>query len=461
MFNFIRRYIKRNYGIDKEYFRFIDDMFGFIPNNIELYKVALIHKSASQSIGGHHINNERLEYLGDAVIESITSDYLFIAYPDRDEGFLTQMRSKLVSRQSLNEMAVFIGLDKYLICKSGATLQQKHIYGDAFEAMMGAIYLDKGYEFTNRLLINGIFERFLCLDDLCCSESDFKSRLIEWCQKNRHSLEFKTSKGSDKRSSAPIFYTTIFIDGIEMGHGVGDSKKSSEQNASCSITREMSDEECAKLLDKVDRMLTRVEKDKAPKVEQRPQKSDSEPESDENSTPEQKQVEPHKHRHGKKRKAENVSEQQTPTEEQPATVETTVVEEPQHTAKRRRGKRQNPEESAAAESAEAVVEQPQKKTTEEEPVKKERPRRKKAEPKKEQTAAESEQPAVQSAESSESAEQPAKRTRSRAKRAKTEDVQPATETTSEEQPAKKRRPRRKKSETTAAAEEQTVTESQE
>ena len=111
MLDFILRPIKRNFGRDKAYYKMIDDMFGFIPNNIELYKLALIHKSASVVIDNQSINNERLEFLGDAVIESVTSDYLFIEYPEHDEGRLTQLRSKIVSRQSLNSVAKKLGLD--------------------------------------------------------------------------------------------------------------------------------------------------------------------------------------------------------------------------------------------------------------------------------------------------------------------------------------------------------------
>lgn len=184
MFDFILRPLRRNFGRDKAYYRIIDDMFGFIPNNIELYKLALIHKSASLVLeDGRAINNERLEFLGDAVIEAVTSDYLFIEYPDRDEGFLTQLRSKIVSRQSLNVLAVNIGLDRHVISNGSTSVTQKHIYGDAFEAMIGAVYLDQGYEFVNRLLINRIYFRHLSLDELTESETDFKSRLIEWCQK--------------------------------------------------------------------------------------------------------------------------------------------------------------------------------------------------------------------------------------------------------------------------------------
>ena len=153
MFDFLLRPFRRNYGEDKMFYRAIDDMFGFIPHNIELYKLALIHKSASITLNnGQHINNERLEFLGDAVIETVTSDYLFIEHPDKNEGFLTQMRSKIVSRQSLNAVAKRIGLDAHVITNSTNNSSQKHIYGDAFEAMMGAIYLDQGYNFVNRLL---------------------------------------------------------------------------------------------------------------------------------------------------------------------------------------------------------------------------------------------------------------------------------------------------------------------
>jgi ribonuclease-3 len=254
MFDFLIRPFRRNFGIDKEYYRFVDDMFGFIPHNIELYKLALIHKSASQSIGGHHINNERLEFLGDAVIESVTSDYLYIEFPDQNEGFMTQLRAKIVSRQSLNDIARKIGLDKYVVYNSSGNFTQKHIHGDAFEAMMGAIYLDQGYEFVNRLLINNIFYKHLSIEALTESETDFKSRLIEWCQKNRHTVVFRTRSDAHAPHTAPSFYSTVLIDGIEVGHGSGDSKKVAEQNAASSLSHEISDEECAELLDKLDRI---------------------------------------------------------------------------------------------------------------------------------------------------------------------------------------------------------------
>ncbi|MBQ8493727.1 MAG: ribonuclease III [Alistipes sp.] len=234
-------------------------MFGFIPNNIELYKLALIHKSASVELDdGRHINNERLEFLGDAVIESVTSDYIFIEFPDRDEGFMTQLRSKMVSRQSLNRIASVIGLDKHVISHAQGHHGQKHIYGDAFEAMMGAIYLDQGYDFVNRLLINDIFGRYMSLDEVLQSETDFKSRLIEWCQKNHYTVEFRTDNGHGAHASPQVFHSTVYVDGIAVGHGMGDSKKEAEQHAAFSVsqisTTTLGDEASAQLLDRIDRL---------------------------------------------------------------------------------------------------------------------------------------------------------------------------------------------------------------
>lgn len=230
-------------------------MFGFIPHNIELYKLALIHKSASLILeDGRPINNERLEFLGDAVIESVTSDYVFIEFPEQDEGFMTQLRSRIVSRQSLNALAVKLGLDKQVIAGAGAGLAQKHIFGDAFEAMMGAIYLDQGYEFVNRLLINNIFFRYLNIDELTRIDPDYKSRLIEWCQKGRHRIEFHSSRDEKSSPSHPSFSATVEIDGMKVGYGSGESKKEAEQQAAYSVAHAMNDEQCASLLDHYDRL---------------------------------------------------------------------------------------------------------------------------------------------------------------------------------------------------------------
>ena len=255
MLDFILRPLRRNFGRDKAYYRIIDAMFGFVPHNIELYKLALIHKSASLILeDGRPINNERLEFLGDAVIESVTSDYVFIEFPEQDEGFMTQLRSRIVSRQSLNAVAHRIGLDRHVISTTNGSLTQKHIFGDAFEAMMGAVYLDQGYEFVNRLLINNIYRRFLNVDELTLSETDYKSRLIEWCQKHHRQVLFRTEHDKGYAPNHPVFFATVLVDGIEVGHGSGDSKKEAEQQAAFSVAEYMSDEQCASLLDRVDRL---------------------------------------------------------------------------------------------------------------------------------------------------------------------------------------------------------------
>ncbi len=255
MLDFILRPLRRNFGRDKAYYRIIDAMFGFVPHNIELYKLALIHKSASLILeDGRPINNERLEFLGDAVIESVTSDYVFIEFPEQDEGFMTQLRSRIVSRQSLNALAVKLGLDKQVIAGAGAGLAQKHIFGDAFEAMMGAVYLDQGYEFVNRLLINNIFFRYLNIDELTRIDPDYKSRLIEWCQKGRHRIEFHSSRDEKSSPSHPSFSATVEIDGMKVGYGSGESKKEAEQQAAYSVAHAMNNEQCASLLDHYDRI---------------------------------------------------------------------------------------------------------------------------------------------------------------------------------------------------------------
>lgn len=281
MIDFILRPIRRRFGKDRKFYAAIDDMFGFIPHNIELYKLALIHKSASVTLDdGRQINNERLEFLGDAVIESVTSDYLFIEFPDQNEGFLTQLRSKMVSRQSLNEVAKRLKLDTHVIAHSSASFSQKHIYGDAFEAMMGAIYLDQGYDFVNRLLINRIFGDYLRTGALLEEETDFKSRLIEWCQKNHHTIRFITSHDRSYSSSHPVFICKVLIDDIEAGYGSGDSKKEAEQHAAFSVSQGFREEDCAKLFDRLDA----IERGLTPQRPQRRKDDQDDPDEDTRNT---------------------------------------------------------------------------------------------------------------------------------------------------------------------------------
>lgn len=232
MLTFLLRPLKLRFSKDKEYYKILNQIFGIFPNNIELYKLALIHRSASLFLhDGTPINNERLEFLGDAIIESVVSDYLFIEFPDENEGFLTQLRSRIVSRTSLNQLAIYIGLDRHIIAQSGGNYSQKHLYGDALEAMMGAAYLDKGYDFVNRLLINNILRKHVDLNGLTRTESDFKSRLIEWGQRNKNTLHFSTEHSEKYTMQMPHFKSSVSMNDTVLGVGEGSSKKEAEQSA--------------------------------------------------------------------------------------------------------------------------------------------------------------------------------------------------------------------------------------
>lgn len=202
------------------------------PNNADLYKLALIHKSSSvYTSDGVQMNNERLEFLGDAIIESAVSDYLYIEYPDKSEGFLTQLRSKIVNRGTLNSVGLKMGLNRYVVIHTSNYSAQKHVYGDAFEALMGAMYLDKGYNYTNRFIINKVVRGYLDIEEIASMETDFKSRLIEWCQKSKFELKFDCRASGAFVDHNPQFACTVTINGDVYGQGTGTSKKEAEQDA--------------------------------------------------------------------------------------------------------------------------------------------------------------------------------------------------------------------------------------
>ena len=253
MFGLIVRKLFKCSDGDSHYCRIIKDIFGFRPNNIELYKLALIHRSASLSLpDGTTMNNERLEFLGDAILDAVVSDYLFIEYPYADEGFLTQLRSRIVSRSTLNDLCVRIGLAEHIISHPGSYIQ-KHLYGDAFEAMMGAVYLDKGYDFVNRLLINELFPEYLDIESMTETETDYKSRLIEWCQKNKHSIRFDTRPAKEPALQNSGFRSVVIVEGMQMGYGFGQTKKEAEQHAAFSVSQYASTTLGDNFLEMVDR----------------------------------------------------------------------------------------------------------------------------------------------------------------------------------------------------------------
>ena len=248
-------FLRRRYGTDRKYYNMFYSMFGFTPDNIELYKLALVHSSASVHLpDGSTVNNERLEFLGDAVLECVVSDFLFIEYAGHDEGFLTRLRSRLVSRSTMNDLAVKIGLDRHVIFNPNGSFIQKHLYGNAFEAVIGAMYLDKGYNFVSRLLINDIFRKFVDMGDMSHKETDYKSRLIEWCQKSRRTIRFHTTICDHTEMNAPKFTAQVYIDSVIVGTGEGLSKKEAEQEASFMAMKMMSDEMGDYILDRVDNL---------------------------------------------------------------------------------------------------------------------------------------------------------------------------------------------------------------
>ncbi len=217
---------------DKELYRAIYSIFGFYPSNIMPYKLALHHKSAPLeiSVKQHNIglNNERLEFLGDAIIGAIVADIVFKSFPYKNEGFMSEMRSKIVSRSQLNKLSIHLGIDK--LVQHQHDIRSKSIEGDAFEALFGAIYIDKGFEFSKKVLkriINLNFD----LHELESQNNNFKSQLLEWSQKNKHELDYKVIDTQyDKKIK--VYVVRVFIDGKPMETGSDYNIKGAEQIAS-------------------------------------------------------------------------------------------------------------------------------------------------------------------------------------------------------------------------------------
>lgn len=202
---------------------------GARPNNVNIYKTAFLHRSCSEkSENGICNNNERLEYLGDAILGSVIAEYLYKLYPEEKEGFLTKMRSRIVNRENLGELAHKIGLDNLLVFRKKEPLYIKHIYGDVFEAFIGAIFIDRGYNFTKKYINNKIIKIHLDISEIESTDSNYKSQLIEWCQKNRKEVRFYTDLESN---NSRRFISFVRIGDSIFGSGIGFSKKEAEQNA--------------------------------------------------------------------------------------------------------------------------------------------------------------------------------------------------------------------------------------
>ena len=218
---------------DKESYLCFYKLLGFIPNDLKYYKQSLIHKSSSVITDeGYCLNNERLEFLGDAILDAVIGDLLFHHFDAKKEGFLTNTRSKIVQRETLNKLALEMGLENLLINSTNSSSHNNYMYGNALEALIGAIYLDQGYTKCKAFIEDKIIDKYIDLDRLAKIESNFKSKLIEWSQKHKIKLSFELIEEFQDENSNPIFQTEVQVEGVSGGRGVGYSKKESQQNAS-------------------------------------------------------------------------------------------------------------------------------------------------------------------------------------------------------------------------------------
>ena len=218
---------------DKESYLCFYKLLGFIPNDLKYYKQSLIHKSSSViTDDGYSLNNERLEFLGDAILDAVIGDLLFHHFDAKKEGFLTNTRSKIVQRETLNKLALEMGLEDLVVNSTNSSSHNNYMYGNALEALIGAIYLDQGYTKCKAFIEDKIIDKYIDLDRLAKIESNFKSKLIEWSQKHKIKVSFELIEEFQDENSNPIFQTEVQVEGVSGGRGVGYSKKESQQNAS-------------------------------------------------------------------------------------------------------------------------------------------------------------------------------------------------------------------------------------
>ncbi|HJS55713.1 MAG TPA: ribonuclease III [Chitinophagaceae bacterium] len=224
--DFFKQFFKEEKGASFK--KQLKNVLGFSPNNLSLYKTALTHRSVRENADE---NNERLEYLGDAVLSALIADYLFMRYPYREEGFLTEMRSKMVNRQQLNEIAMRMGLKKItLYNKSDGSLKVSQIFGNTLEALVGAIYLDRGYKKTARWVTERIILPHMFIDDLELLEINHKNKLYGWANKNGKILEFETVE-EKVENGRRLFTIAAVVDGSKIAEGKAFNKKDASQIA--------------------------------------------------------------------------------------------------------------------------------------------------------------------------------------------------------------------------------------
>ncbi len=226
-------FIKFLFAKEKELYVFLHKITGFYPHHIEYYRLALVHRSMPvKDAEGNWVNNERLEFLGDAVLDLVVAAYLYHQYPDKHEGFLTSTRAKIVQRESLNRIGKLFKLESHVKASAHSSSHNSYISGNAVEALVGAIYLDRGYKVARKFIEKKIIRDNIQLDDLVNTEKNFKSRLIEWTQKYHVTIEFELIDTYNDTENNPIFKTAVILGGIFAADATGYSKKESHQGAS-------------------------------------------------------------------------------------------------------------------------------------------------------------------------------------------------------------------------------------
>lgn len=232
MFSNITDKIRLLFRKDKEPYLCFYRILGFYPHNISIYQQALLHKSSSIKAGkGRLLNNERLEFLGDAILDAVVADIVYKRFEGKREGFLTNTRSKIVQRETLNHIGKQIGLDKLIKYTTKQSSHNSYMCGNAFEALIGAIYLDRGYGACKMFMEERIIKQYLNLEKISRKEVNFKSKLIEWSQKNKFEISFELLEQSHDEDQNPVFESQILVENIAAGKGKGYSKKESQQEA--------------------------------------------------------------------------------------------------------------------------------------------------------------------------------------------------------------------------------------
>lgn len=225
--------IKLPFRKEKELYCALYHIIGLYPHDISYYKQALMHKSIMhRNKKGKPVNNERLEFLGDAVLDCAVGDIVYRHFPGKREGFLTNTRSKLVQRDTLNKLAQELGINSLVVTSGRSMSHNSYLGGNAFEALVGALYLDRGYDACLVFLKKRILKQMINIDKMAYKEVNFKSKLIEWTQKNKVQMEFKFVKGGKDNGGSPTFCYQVMLEGVEGCTGDGFSKKESQQKAS-------------------------------------------------------------------------------------------------------------------------------------------------------------------------------------------------------------------------------------